>query len=220
MKIAALAAATLPPIAQAGTNQVPPARTYILDGIWGWHLRWEGLRKRVEKEVGPCQIWHYDNSGRTSLEKAGTELAKEIAKGPGQVNLVGYSMGGLVIREALRQEKSVQARNVVLLHSPNNGSLNGHFFPMLPACQEMRPGSSFIQRLNQAPWSHPTLVSWCPYDLVVFPGTSARWGKATQSLRSDVPVHAWPVVSKSIHNAVVSFLLVERAEPAPAMAAH
>jgi len=202
MKLAVLAATALPIVA----NAAPAPQTYILDGIWGFHIRWEGLRSRLEREVGPSHIWHYNNSGTVSLETLGGELAAELEKIDGSVNLIGYSMGGLVVREALRQSPNLKVHGVVLMHTPNEGSLNGHLLPMLPACREMQPGSAFLRRLGDTPWDRPTFVTWCPYDLMVFPGKSACWPKATEALRCDMPMHNWPVMSRSIHNAVVKFL--------------
>jgi pimeloyl-ACP methyl ester carboxylesterase len=206
MKLAVLAATALPLVADAASAP----RTYILDGIWGFHVRWEGLRSRLEREVGPSRIWHYNNSGLVSLETLGKELAAELEKVDGPVNLIGYSMGGLVVREALRQSPNLKIRGVVLMHTPNDGSLNGHILPMLPACREMQPGSNFLRRLADTPWDRPTFVTWCPYDLMVFPGKSACWPKATETLRCDMPMHNWPVMSRSVHSAVVKFLNTER----------
>ncbi len=207
MKPAILADSTLPVLAQAAPKE--SARTFILDGIWGYHPRWEGLRSRIDREVGPCRIWQYNNTGLVSLEALGRELALAMEKIDAPVNLIGFSMGGLVVREALRHSPELSAKNVVLLHSPHRGSLNGLLLP-IPACREMRPGSTFLRRLDDAPWNRPTLVTWCPWDLMVFPGDSACWPKATRSIRSDIPAHTWPVFSRGIHNAVVEFLVEER----------
>ena len=179
--------------------------TYILDGIWGGHSRWERLRSTIEKSIGPCRIWRYDNSGRTSLEAAGIGLREELHGVTGPINLVGYSMGGLVIRESLREEHSLPIRRVVFLHCPHSGSLAAHAFD-LPACREMRPGSEFLARLDLAAWDIPTLATWCALDAVVVPGQSAQWKKATRTIQSPVPAHAWPVISPSIHQEVIRFL--------------
>ena len=179
--------------------------TYILDGIWGGHSRWERLRSAIEKTIGPCRIWRYDNSGRTSLETAGAELRKELHGTSGTLNVVGYSMGGLVIRESLRAAHALPVRHAVFLHCPHRGSLAAHAFS-LPACREMRPGSAFLSRLNQAHWNIPTLATWCALDGVVVPGLSARWTRASAVLQSHVPAHAWPVISPGIHKAVIRFL--------------
>jgi pimeloyl-ACP methyl ester carboxylesterase len=180
-------------------------QTLIIDGIWGSHRRWERLRSRIAKEVGPCTIWRYDNSGRVSIEALGKALSSELRQVDGPVNLIGYSMGGLVIREALRQSPESKVKKVALLNAPNHGSAAAFFVP-LSACREMRPGSAFLRQLNAAPWTYPTLVTWCPYDLMVFPGSSGRWDKASVLLRSDVPMHLWPVFSVEIHRSITAFL--------------
>ena len=179
--------------------------TYILDGIWGGHSRWERLRVSIEKSIGPCRIWRYDNSGLTSIEAAGAGLREELLGTTGPLNLVGYSMGGLVIRESLREAHRLPVRRAVFLHCPHRGSLAAHAFA-LPACREMRPGSGFLERLDEAVWNIPTLATWCALDAVVVPGQSAQWKKASTTLQSPVPAHAWPVISPSIHKAVIRFL--------------
>jgi triacylglycerol lipase len=180
-------------------------KTYILDGIWGWHSRWEGLRHRIEASLGTCEIWRYDNSGRTSLEVVGTRLREELASTTQPINLVGYSMGGLVIREALRGAGELPVRRAAFLHCPHRGSLAAHTLS-LPACREMRPGSAFLKRLDESPWSIPSLATWCALDAVILPGVSGRWERATTVLQSHVPAHAWPVLSPGLHRAVIDFL--------------
>lgn len=179
--------------------------TLILDGFLGWHSRWEGLRRRVESEVGDCRIWRYNSTGLVSIEKLGAQLAEELSGLDAEFNLVGYSMGGIVIRETLRQAPELRLRKTVLLHSPHSGTHMAHLLP-LPAVREMRPGSPFLRRLDETNWERPTLASWTPGDLMIVPGSSACWKKATQTLRSDVPAHAWPIYSKGIHQRIVRFL--------------
>jgi triacylglycerol lipase len=179
--------------------------TLILDGIWGGHSRWEKLRRRIEGTLGTCHIWRYDNSGATSLTDLGELLQIHLKEIDGPINLVGYSMGGLVIREAVRRNPDVDVRRAALLHSPHHGSLTAWAFP-LPACREMRPGSPFLKTLNAADWKIPTLATWCLGDAVILPGFSARWKQAHHILHSPMPAHAWPVISPAIHAAVVHFL--------------
>jgi triacylglycerol lipase len=179
--------------------------TYILDGIWGTHGRWERLRRAVEQDSGPCHIYRYENTGLVSLEVLAARLVAELHQHGGPFHLIGYSMGGLVIREAIRQAADLPLQRAALLHSPHEGSLAACFLPLV-ACREMRPGSAFLQRLNEFEWSHPTLVTWCATDLMVLPGKSACWRRATRSVRSDIPAHAWPIMSRTIHRSVISFL--------------
>jgi hypothetical protein len=179
--------------------------TWILDGIWGWHTRWEKLRQKLEQTIGPCHIWHYNNSGHSSLETEGAAFLKALEEDPGPRNVIGYSMGGLVAREAIRQNPALAIRKAVFLHSPHNGSLAAHGLS-LAACREMRPGSPFLKRLDAAPWPIPTLVTWCPWDGVVIPGSSACWSRASVVIKSQVPAHAWPIISPAIHSSIVRFL--------------
>lgn len=180
-------------------------KTVIVDGFWGWHSRWEKLRRRVEKATGSCVIWQYDSSGRKSLEQLGEEFRSAAQTFEEPFAAVGYSMGGLVIREAMRQAPGLSLRRAVFLHTPHVGSLAAHLLS-LPACREMRPRSAFLQRLAEAPWDIPTLATWCPCDLTVLPGSSARWTRATSILRSDIPAHDWPIFSSGIHGRIVEFL--------------
>jgi len=204
-------------LTQPGQHRMEPAtpnsngstETVILDGFWGWHTRWEGLRKRIEKNVGPCRIWRYDNTGRVSIEALAQQLASDLHELKVPFNAIGYSMGGLVVREAIRQDPSLRLQRAVMLNSPHLGSMVANLVPMLPACREMRPSSPFIRRLAAAPWQYPTFVTWCPGDLMVFPGNSARWNQATVTMRCDVPAHEWPVISGGIHRSVVNFLAQE-----------
>lgn len=182
-----------------------PATTLILDGIFGSHRRWEGLRRRVEKQVGPATIWHYANYGTRGLEELGEALARRISEIEGPVNLVGYSMGGLVVREAMRCAPHLPVHRVALLCSPHAGSLVAWCLP-LKAVRQMRPQSAFLRQLNAAEWRPRTLVVWCPGDLMVLPSHSARWDRAHQVHRCDIPAHAWPVYSRSIHQKVARFL--------------
>ncbi len=157
------------------------------------------------KKSVPARFGRYDNSGRVSIEALAKALSSQLRQLDVPVNLIGYSMGGLVIREALRQSPESKVKKVALLNSPNHGSAAAFFVP-LSACREMRPGSAFLRQLNAAPWTYPTLVTWCPYDLMVFPGSSGRWDKANVLLRTDVPMHLWPVFSVEIHRSITAFL--------------
>ncbi|GAB4168986.1 MAG: hypothetical protein Fur0032_07390 [Terrimicrobiaceae bacterium] len=183
-------------------------KTYILDGIWGSHNRWEKLRRLL----GPdAVIWNYDNSGRSSLARVGQSLAHELGRSGEPFHLVGFSMGGLVVREALRVGENLPVGRVVFLHSPHSGSQVARFLP-LPACREMRPGSPFLKNLADSPWPHESLCTWCPYDLMVLPGQSGKFRGADISLCCHFPAHVWPVFSNSLHRTIRDFLLHGRAQ--------
>jgi pimeloyl-ACP methyl ester carboxylesterase len=186
--------------------------TFIVDGIWGWAPRWDILRRKIADRVGPCVIWHYDNSGRTSLEKVGAALAEAVAQAGSPAALIGFSMGGLVIRDAVRQRPEIDVRRAIFFHTPHRGSVWANFLP-LPATREMRPGSPFLRRLDQTPWTIPSLATWTPGDMMVMPGKSAAWSRASIVLRCDIPWHVWPVFAPDLHERAIAFL-AEKSAPA------
>jgi len=176
--------------------------TLILDGIWGNHKRWEPLKHRISNSVGQCSIWRYDTSGKTRPSESAKVLSEWIAKREEPVALVGYSMGGIVSREAARilGDKGISA--AALLHCPHHGTLWGDVVKS-PATEELRPGSDLLQSLPQH--TFPTMTTWCPFDLVVVPGSSAKLS-CTKSFRIDIPAHNAPVWARSVHDKIIQFL--------------
>lgn len=185
----------------------------IVDGIWGVDWDLGPLCNRL-RGVAPTSIWHYDNTGLSSLEKAGAALAAKLKAVHRPFFLVGFSMGGLVIREAMRQSPGLPLRKAVFLNSPHSGSLLAYLLP-LPVCREMRPNSVFLRRLNASAWNYPTMVTWCSGDLMVIPGESARWTKATCAIHCSVPAHIWPLISPAIQRSVADFLKAEDSPLSP-----
>ncbi|MDX6766189.1 MAG: hypothetical protein SFU85_05320 [Candidatus Methylacidiphilales bacterium] len=181
-------------------------KTVLLDGFCGNHSRMGRMARTLSDESGHvCQILRYDSSGRTEIGPLGARLAESLGDLKEPFHAVGYSMGGLVIREALRQSPDLPLRRAVFLHTPHRGTWMGQFLG-LPAVRQIRPGSPFLQQLAQATWSTPTLNIWCPGDLIVVPGWQARWEKATVEECCHVPGHVWPLFSKNMHQRIAIFL--------------
>jgi pimeloyl-ACP methyl ester carboxylesterase len=190
-------------------NRVNRPRTIIVDGIWRKAPRFAALQAMLAARGIASEQHFYDSSGRTSLEKLGAELAERIRADGGAVNVVGFSMGGLVVRAAHLIDPALPIARAAFLNSPHRGSWMACALPFLPAVREMRPGSDFMQRLTAAEWNIPTLAVWCPGDLMVVPGRSARWHRAAITLACPVPAHVWPAVSKKIQRRVADFLCGE-----------
>jgi triacylglycerol esterase/lipase EstA (alpha/beta hydrolase family) len=186
--------------------------TFILDGIFGRPRRFGRLRDVIERSVGPAVIHHYDSTGRTPFETLAGQLADAIRAAGTPVNLVGYSMGGIVIRSAHMLDPTLPIRRVAFLNSPHTGSLVAYLLPF-PACRQMRPGSEWMKRLTACDWTIPTLAVWCPGDLVILPNRSACWAKATETICGRVPAHIWPIYSRAIHRRIAAFLAAESCPP-------
>lgn len=66
----------------------------------------------------------------------------------GPIDVVAHSMGGLVVRAALKQDPSLRVGTVVMLAVPNHGTQFARF-EHDPAALAMRPGSAFLKALDE-----------------------------------------------------------------------
>lgn len=184
--------------------------TLLLDGIWGRPRRFQPLLAMIRERCGPAEVFHYDSSGLVSLDKLGSQLVTEIRRYDGPVNLIGFSMGGVVIRAAHMQDPTLPIQRAAFLNSPLEGTWLACLFPF-GAIRQMRPIDPFTQQLRQTDWPIPTLATWCPCDTMVIPGRSARWRRAQEIIRCAIPMHIWPIHSRRIWNRVVDFFAMPEA---------
>lgn len=182
--------------------------TLVLDGLWGRPWRMGILARVLRARCGPTEVFRYDASGRVPIEELGRRLAETIRRRDEPVNLVGFSMGGLVIRAAHLLDPTLPIRRAVFLCSPHTGSWMAYALP-LRGIRQMRPSSDFLRAINDASWTVPTLAVWCPMDAMVLPGRRAMFAGATRMMRCNVPLHPWPIYSRSIHARVAEFLLAD-----------
>ncbi|MGF1679631.1 MAG: esterase/lipase family protein [Candidatus Methylacidiphilales bacterium] len=182
------------------------AKTWILDGFLGNGDRFEALRRRVAEKVGPADIWRYQTSGVTPIDYLGRVFRDILEWERGPVHLIGYSMGGLVVRAALAHRPLPALSKVVFLNVPHHGTAWGHVVP-LPAVRQMQPHSALLNRLNRQRWEVPTLNVWCPGDLMILPGWSSRFPLASREEVCRVPAHLWPVYAPYWHARAVDFLM-------------
>jgi pimeloyl-ACP methyl ester carboxylesterase len=183
-----------------------PTHSLILDGIWGRSRRWEPLRRRIESHIGPAEIFEYDNSGMHRFEKLAAPLITRIRSINAPVNLVGFSMGGILARTACLLAPDLPVRRAVFLNTPHGGSMLAWLAP-LPGIRQLIPTSDLLQKLRNQAWSIPTLVVWNPLDTAVLPPRFTRWEVGgTSEAVCRVPLHVWPVVSRALHEQTIAFL--------------
>ncbi len=125
---------------------------------------------------------------RTSLEAMAEELRRLVAEvalvnglsGPGTVDLVAHSMGGIVSRLALEDEDTRgRVRKVITLGTPHSGTHAARFLATQSALA-LRPESSLLERLDeQLPWRGPpewpeATTYWSRSDVILLPPEAAR----------------------------------------------
>jgi len=100
-----------------------PDTVVLVHGIWMTGLEMQPLARRLRACGYRTRVFSYRSLWRP-LDWNARRLVRLVRKsGPGPVHLVGHSLGGLVILQALQDCPDLVAGRVVLLGSPANGSL-------------------------------------------------------------------------------------------------
>ncbi|QQM38215.1 lipase family alpha/beta hydrolase [Streptomyces liliifuscus] len=129
--------------------------------------RWKGKVRSVAfyKKDKNCDLRIASGNVNTKIKDLGKALAKKIdseytSKGK-SVDLVGHSMGGLIIRAAITGvakadsgfPSKLYVEDVVTLGAPHDGTGSGAFCFWATQCTDMVKGSNFIEWLRKNPQS-------------------------------------------------------------------
>jgi triacylglycerol esterase/lipase EstA (alpha/beta hydrolase family) len=127
------------------------------------------------------------DGGRAPIADGAAALDRAVrASGAAQVALIGYSMGGLVVRDWVAERGGATlAHTVLTVGAPHHGSTALASLPAADctgACADMKPGSALLKRLNAGDETTdgPSWVSvWSGTDTNVTPLDTARLAGAT-----------------------------------------
>jgi triacylglycerol lipase len=141
------------------------------------------------------------NNGDAKLEVLADQVAKAIeristasATSAQFIDLIGFSMGGLVSRYYVQRLGGIdRVQRLITISSPHHGTFAAHFSHR-PGCRQMRPDSDLIvdlqqdvDRLNRLNFTS----LWTPFDLMILPPTSSQLGIGTEI---SIPVIAHPLM--------------------------
>ncbi|MET0993465.1 MAG: alpha/beta fold hydrolase [Mycobacterium sp.] len=176
------ASEALPPF-QAQT--APTARPVLLvHGFCGTKSSWSLLARALRARGVTVDAITYTPFG-TSVEQLADRLVSEVDRllsqtGADKVHLVGHSLGGVVIAQAIASGRlSGRVDTVVTLAAPFGGSPWANLLPFGAIVQALREGSPLLLRLASAP--APDGVRWLAF--------TAALDMVVPGLRS-VPAHA------------------------------
>ncbi len=160
------------------------------------------------------------NNGNGHLEKLAQQVDNYVnnnfeTKQP--IDLVGFSMGGLVTRYYLQRLGGIEkVQRYINISAPNNGTMTAYVLPNA-GIKQMRPNSQFLQDLNKD--IEATLnqidvtVIWTPYDLMIFPASSSRIGIG-EEIKLPVLIHEQMVrhhqLLKTVSNCLSKPLKIEQ----------
>lgn len=147
-----------------------------------------------------CEVLTLDlrpNNGDANLEVLAAQVAATIERSfPShqQIDLVGFSMGGLVGRYYLQRLGGIdRVQRFITISSPHQGTLAA-YFSLRPGCVQMRPDSSFIDDLRRdvdvLDRLNVTSI-WTPFDLMILPPDSSRLGFGEDVV---LPIAAHPLM--------------------------
>lgn len=182
LKRGALVSGTIwasPSSAQAsGSNENP---ILLVHGIHDSAMSMTSMARWLERngrEVHTLSLT--PNNGTAGLEELAAQVAAYATAafpGNGKIDLVGFSMGGIVCRYYLQRLNGInKVERFVTISAPNNGTWWA-YLSKRRGCIQMRPGSDFLRDLNNdVAQLHGMRVSclWTPFDLMIFPATSSR----------------------------------------------
>jgi triacylglycerol lipase len=137
------------------------------------------------------------NNGDSRLEILGGQVADLVDRtfAPHQhIDIVGFSMGGLVARYYLQRLGGIErVQRFITLSSPHRGTLAAYFSER-PGCTQMRPDSKFVRDLDRDVQTLNRLnftSIWTPFDLIILPPSSSQLGIGTELM---FPVAAHPLM--------------------------
>jgi len=186
----------------------------FVHGYAGTEHIWGPLRAALTQAGFGCLVAVRYNAFRADIHQVADWLVDQAMRsmqacGANSVHLVGHSLGGLVVRDAVQHRGLAGlVRTAVTIATPHAGAALARYVPG-PAARQMRPGSTFLAELAAGPVDHRT--SWIAIsgddDRVVPPGSSVPDIPAADVLSVRQPAAGHATVAR--HPAVVSFLTGE-----------
>ena len=173
-----------------GDEEVPnvtrggePAPAILVHGYGGSSASMETIKVWLENEGRQVVAVDLPNGGEGDIVESGRVVADAIeATGAPVVDLIGFSMGGVVVRAYMEEFGVAKVRYVITLASPHHGTdvvgLAAFADPgaCTGACAQLSPDSEFIQNLNdpdETPAGPAFVTVWTEEDQTVTPPDSA-----------------------------------------------
>lgn len=155
----------------------------VLDG-WrqpdfsAWSLS-ETLRRLVGAKKDRVLAASYMN--QSNLDRMADDIIRRVeARWPSddpqwttEVDVVGFSMGGIVARAAAmdrassRSGKRLKVARLYTIGTPHRGAKLARYIALDQAARDMRPGAAYLHRLDEA-------LPACEYELVCYAHTNDR----------------------------------------------
>jgi triacylglycerol lipase len=213
-------------VAPGGGHRSPPVGVHghadtpviLVHGFAASPACWSVLRRALHADGRMVVSFAYA-PWASSVEELAARLTDTVedlleATGAGHVHLVGHSLGGVVIAQALTDDRlSGGVHTVVTLGAPFGGCPWAWLFPMRPLIWALRPGSPLLRRL--AAWPPPPGVRWLAFGSALDPVVPADHAVPANRQATCVMVETAGHAGMLLDRAVVERIVAETAVPAP-----
>jgi triacylglycerol lipase len=170
------------------------------------------LERFLQREGLPAYaISPQPTDGTVGIDLLAERLATAISarfSATQRLNLVGFSMGGLICRSYVQQMGGVaRTERLITIATPHQGTWTAYGYHR-PACIQMRPGSHFLKRLNRDLTALEELnftSIWTPLDLMILPASSS-WLPVGEMAPIISPFHRTMVFDARILQTVAAYL--------------
>ncbi len=132
-----------------------------------------------QERLQPLALSPQPSNGAASIASLAQQLAcliEQQVPAKQRLNLVGFSMGGLICRVYLQQlGGAARSDRLITVATPHQGTWSAYSYNR-PACIEMRPGSQFLAGLNRDLSALQTLAVtsiWTPFDITIIPSINS-----------------------------------------------
>ncbi|MCC3406518.1 MAG: alpha/beta fold hydrolase [Microcoleus sp. PH2017_10_PVI_O_A] len=184
----------------------------LIHGIWDTKTIFSQMSARLT-ELGWAvhSLNLTPNDGSLGLDSLAKQLADYISEtfDPEQtLDIVGYSMGGIVSRYYVQRLGGInRVQRFITISSPHKGTLTAYSLP-LPGYLDMRPDSGLLRDLNQdvTVLKRINFTSmWTPFDIMILPSNSSQM-PVGKEVKLNVMLHRQMVTETQSINALIEEL--------------
>ena len=157
---------------------------FLVHGLWNNPKLFEKLLKKIKEDDYQLYRPHLPHKfGKTSLRRLAKDLDSKIVELVGaeiEIDIVGFSMGGLISRIWLQNHNGfLRTKRFFSIGTPHFGTFTAQIVPssFMPGIAEMKRGSGLISELNNDLTSLTKVECisfFTKWDLMSFPGWQAK----------------------------------------------
>ena len=157
---------------------------FLVHGLWNNPKLFEKLIKKIKEDDHQLFTPHLPHKyGNTSLSRLAVDLdfkIKELVGNEKEIDIVGFSMGGLISRFWLQKQNGfLRTKRFFSIGTPHFGTYTAQMIPsfLMPGIADMKRGSSFLSELNNDLSSLKKIECtsfFTKWDLMSFPGWQAK----------------------------------------------